>query len=224
MKKLALIAACVVLAGVAVKAEAPPVFSVNGVGYETFTVPGDKVVFLRIDFDKLDGTPWTVYDLFGTNFSHTVAAYYWVNNGWGSENFDGEVWDPGTHKFYRGDVLFVQMEGSASVTNTITIRGEIPGANNGATNDVAPLKSGFNGCGYAYPAAIAITNTTLSSIAGGDIIDIYYWKNNGWGSVGWDGEVWDPANFVMQPGQGYLINKPAAGIVNWTENKPYLWP
>lgn len=229
MKKLsAILVGMSLVAGVVMAAG--PVTSVNGVGYESFSVKSDKSIFIRVDFLKVGGGAWTVYDLFGTNFSHDVYAYYWdPSSGWLSENFYASegIWDPGTIQFNRGDAIFLAMGGNGSVTNTITISGEIPGANNQATNSVISVGEGLNTVGYGFPSAIGITNTTLSSVAGGQDMFLYYWDtSSGWLSVNWysSENVWDPDTFVLQPGQGYFLEKYSVGNVNWTENKPYQWP
>jgi hypothetical protein len=229
MKKSVLLAAGVCLLS-GMTAFADPVTSVNGVGIERFTVAGDRSALIRIDFEKIGGGSWNVYDLFGTNFAHAVTVFYWTPSGWAGENFDPVFveWDPGTTPFYRGDSLFVRMRGTADITNTITIAGEIPGANNGATNTVLGVDSGLNTLGYAYPAPIAITNTTLNVVAGTNQMTVFYWisASSAWGGVNYDPvfQEWDPQEFTLQPGQGYMIRKYGAGTQSWSETKPYNWP
>lgn len=228
MKKLgAFLVGVSLVAGVA--AAANTATSVNGVGFETFSVAGGQSVMIRLDFEKVGGGYWLAKDVFGTNSTLPITVYYWDTgtSGWLSENWlpDDQVWDPGTTHFTRGQSLFVSVAGSPAVTNKFVVSGEIPGANNNAASATLPLVQGFNGVAYSYPSSIAITNTTLSAAAGGGDLSIYYW-NNGWLSVNWlnDDGIWDPSSFVLQPGQGVLVYKFGAGTTSWAETKPYNWP
>ena len=229
MKKSLVITACATLLAGAMAWGANPVYSVNGVGYETFDLVGGQRYMMRIDFEKMNGGAWTLSDIFGTNSAMPMTVYYYIPGfGWQGENWlpDDQIWDPGIKTFTRGDSMFVRMFGTGDLTNKVTISGEIPGANNGATNAAIWLASGFNGVGYSYPSAIALTNTTLSTAANGQPVTVYYWVNGGWQGVNWlpDDGIWDPDNFVMQPGQGYLIKMFGAGSNKWVEAKPYSWP
>lgn len=224
MKKIgAFLVGVGLLAGITVAADSNTATSVNAVGFETFSVPANKSILLRIDFDKIDKTAWTVNDLFGTNFTHDVTVFYWGTTSWLSENFDSvfKEWDPGTTPFYRGDALFVKMKGPAGLTNVIVIAGEVPSASS-TTNT---LNAGMSTVGYAYPVAMPITNTTLSAAAAGSQMTVFYWNQNAgtWGGVNWDPvfQEWDPTEYVFQPGQGYFIRKYAAGVTNWIEPKTY---
>lgn len=229
MKKMSAIIASLCVLSAAAAMAADPVYSVNGVGYESFAIAGGKSAMVRIDFEKVGGGKWTVSELFGTNAVLPMTVYYWSTNtmGWLSEDWlaDDQIWDPGSTLFSRGQSLFVMVSGSSAVTNIFAISGEIPGANNGGSNTVLTLQEGFNGVSYAYPNAIAITNTTLSAAAGGGDLTVYYW-NNGWLSADWLNEdgIWDPDSVIMQPGQGVLVYKRNAGTTSWAEQKKYIYP
>lgn len=228
MKKMSVILASLCVLSAA--AMAADVYSVNGVGYESFSIAGGKSALIRIDFEKVGGGTWKVADLFGTNSVLGMRVYYWNTNtvGWSSVTWDPEdkLWIPSTTPFVRGQSLFVTMFGSSDVTNTFAIAGEVPGSNNGGSNTVLSLVQGFNGVSYAYPNSIAITNTTLSVAAGGSGLSVYYWMNEGWRNVVWDSEdnIWIPSSFVLQPGQGVLVRRYATGSTSWAEEKKYNWP
>ncbi len=232
MKKLRAILVGMSLVAGAVMA-AGPVTSVNGVGYESFAMRGDESALIRVDFKNInrpDGL-WTSTDILGINYTHDVFLFYWdpVTQAWQSETFVSvlQMWDPGTTLFKRGDSVFVQMAGDAGITNSFQISGEIPGSNNNAATSSVPIVSGLNAVGYSYPAAIAITNTTLSSLATGDDLVLYYWVDGlGWQSVNYLNilGMWDNDAFILTPGQGYFLQKLSAGTASWNETKPYNWP
>ena len=223
MKKSIVMAVCAtLLAGAIAWGSGGPVYSQNGVGYQTFDLVGGKWYCLRCDFEKMNGTAWGIGELFGNGLAPFSTVYVLSGGVWSSENWDGSSFDPGVMQITRGDAMLIEAGGAA--TNRITFSGEIPGKNNGATNAVVALGQGFNTAAYSYPQSRAITNLTLGAAAGGEPMSLYYLENGAWGSINWDGSSWDPDSFVLTPGQGTLIDKGSAGTTNWVEQIPYTWP
>ena len=234
MKKLgAFLVGLGLVAGTVFAAATNTATSVNGVGFENFTMRGDQAALIRMDFKNL-GRPdalWTSTDILGTNYTHDIYLYYWdpVGQQWQSETFLAilQAWDPGTTLFNRGQSVFVQMAGDSTVTNHFTISGEIPGGNNNSSTSSVSIVGGLNAVGYSFPNSIALTNTSLSSLSGGDDLFLYYWVDGlGWQSVTYlnIAGIWDNDAFVLMPGQGYFLQKLSSGGTNWTEVKTYVWP
>jgi hypothetical protein len=163
-----------------------------------------------------------------------TRAWYYRNGQWQSELrvFDLDqmksVWQPGTNDFIRGDALFVQMPAGQGAE--ISIKGEVPGNNNLAPTTTVILAAGWTLVGFSYPVDIALTNTTLNTVAHDDDRLWWYESNSGsWASAlrAFDLDkmqsVWTPDNVVLKAGQGYFYQN-AGGLLNWNQSKPYSNP
>jgi hypothetical protein len=223
MKKLSAILVGMSLVAGAVMA-AGPVTSVNAVGYVQKSVVANQYVMMANPFSKMEAgaTKVTIADVFGTNgIPYGFSVLLFDGTGYVGETFYGVYgWDPGTTDVSRADGFWVL----SPATTNLTLSGEVPAASY-ASNTSYVIQQGYQMIGFPYPAEIALTNTSLATVAAyGDTVLVF----NG---IGYDGYTyygsvygWDPADLVLTPGSGYWYYKPSAGSTNWIETKPYNWP
>lgn len=230
MKRLAMVAAVMLVALSVAFGATNEVTSVNAVGFIRTTVPANGWELISLPFERLDGeATYQIVDLF-PDAPLGTRVWFYSDGAWNSEtkSFGGWVTDPigQTNEFIRGDALFVNNTGGSELT--LTVLGEVPDARS-APDSTTVLGMGWTLTGFSYPVDIALTNTTLSAEA--VLGDRLWWWNQDHadGVPNWDSTTmafggWTMPDLVLKAGQGFFFNNNQTANIDWDETKPYVWP
>lgn len=228
MKKITLALLGLAFAGSCAFAQTNQVLSRNAVGYVKLQVETGKLYLARLDFEPLNGVPFTVTNLIGDQLPQGSGVLLWdgAAQSYLPINKTRSGWSPGTNVISRGESFFVRGPASGSSTGyTVFLMGEVPDRFTAPTT-TAPVYQGLGMFGFPYPVEVLWTNTTLAQgSAQGDGLLVwdavgqtyvpYNKTRSGWGTAD---------SLVIQPGQGFWFRKGTAGTTNWIESKPYTWP
>lgn len=201
-------------------AQTSTVTSVNSVGYNTIEIgPGD-LALVTLPFETFGDS--TLENLVGDQLPVGSVAYIWdraTTNYIPSTRSLFGGWS-GTDIVLRGDAFWLKNVGAT--TSTVTFLGEVPAEyNNAATTTVYGIT--LDAVGYAYPANVQWTNTTLAKAAPVGSI-MWYWNQEiqnydpgytkslfgGWST---------PAGFEIEAGKSFWLKSSA--VIDWEEVMPY---
>jgi hypothetical protein len=220
MKKLSAILVGMSLVAGAVMA-AGPVTSVNAVGYVNVSLQSNVWNLVCMPFEKIDKTNPTVGEVFdpdGSGLPAGLAVLLWNGVTYVNEDYyAGYGFYPGTNVIVRGSGAWVR----SPVSIILSLAGQVPSTNVTTTT----LLPGYNLMSFPYPVAMAISNTVLQSLgsAGDSILKVL--PTGGYANADfYAGFGWYPADFLLNPGEGYWYKSQAAISTNWNQTKPYDWP
>ena len=227
------------------------VTSVNVVGFQVNDVLKDKPLslvafpFVAIDSDQsitnLLGGQLTP----GSNVGDADTISFWDAGAQSYQRvyrsvFNGNEWADSSNPFgvttqelFIGRAFWVRSNNGAA-DQVLNMSGEIV-TDNTVTQQVI---AGLNLLSYPYNAEVSMTNTTLSAsmtpgsnLGDSDTISIWdvdtqsyirYYRSvfagNQWAA---SSDPFTPVDLKIQMGQGFWLNRQAAGAFTWTETKPY---
>jgi len=223
MKRMILVVAVLSLVSGLALAQTTEVSSVNVVGYIKVTVPSNGLAFVTVPLETLNGSVFTIPSIISNQLPGGSMAYIWDRNSksYQIESMGRSGWLPGTNRLYRGDGFW--LKGVATTSDyTVTVMGEVPDSILEMTTTVNNISS-VDAAGYAYPADVLWTNTTLAK--GANSADmIYIWNSTNQtysiysiGRSGWN----TPADYKIRAGQAFWYRRGGGGPTNWIETVPY---
>ena len=234
MKKTLVLVGCALLIAPTAFSQ---VYSANAVGYVKKTIAPGALDLLRYDFLAIDGATTTVVEVLpADNTPANTRVFLWDAAG---QQFSietlvsdktGTAWSPGTSEITPGVGFFVQIDAAEAADVDLVMVGEVPGDNNNSAASSVAIVEGLSLVGYAYPASVAWTDTTLAGAAvDGD--RLFTWDtasqqyNIDTYVVDKTGSAWSPGDKVLEPGQGFFYQREiGGGALSWDETKPYAWP
>ena len=210
MKNILVSIVVLLLVVVNVMAQCSPI-GVNIVGFQKTAIPPNGKVMLVLNYVTFGKA--TIKNIIKKQLPVGSSAYIWdrtkgkysqatcKKNGWVGAGANMII--------ERGDAFWLLNAGGK--TNYVMIAGEVPLPMNDSESTAIDGLKGCNAVGYAYPADIIWTNSTLAASAAIDDA-LYIWNVNTQnystyqkGSDGWN----TPVNFVISAGVGFWINTKA---------------
>jgi len=198
------------------------VTSVNAVGYLRVSVPSNALALVTLDFEYLGDGNFTVTNLIGDQLGtsgDTVFIWDRVAKKYNIESRGRFGWSPGTNVIRRGDGIW--LKNTAVTAKEVVFTGEVPDSNTAPTTTLQNLTA-IDAVGYAYPADVAFTNTTLcKNSKNGDTLFLWDVVTQNYviysnGRFGWNPSV-DAVTVKM--GEAFWFK--TATPTNWTEAIPY---
>ncbi len=179
------------------------VYSVNAVGYINVTVAAGK---LGLVANQLNAGGNTVNDVIPTAPDGTILYKYAGASGFTIIGREFGEWGAGgAENLKPGTGFFVANNGATDLT--ITFVGEVP------TGSLStPLTQGLNLVGSQVPQAGKISTDLGYTAADGD--QVFQWDATAQTykpAVGFEFGAWSPAEPEVAVGEGFFLNKAAAG-------------
>jgi len=194
--------------------------SVNAVGFVNVSLQSNVWKLVCMPFDKVDNTLPTIGDVLdpnGNSLPNGLTVLLWNGITYVNEDYyTGFGFYPGTNKLVRGSGAWVRSPSDI----TIAIAGQVPSTNQTTT----AIDPGYNLVSFPYPVSTPISNTVLQVI--GSVGDsILRATPTGYDSADFYlGFGWYPADFMLNPGEGYWYRSQSLTATNWNQPKPYQWP
>jgi len=202
-------------------AQTGTVTSVNSVGYNSIVVKPNEFLLLCLPFETFDDS--NLQNLIGDQVPESSKAYIWdraTTNYLVATLARGGVWDT-TNLILRGDAFWLKSS-SATETSVVTLLGEVPHEYNQSATTTVYNVGGLDAVGYAYPADVDWTNTTLAKNAV-ENDKMYFWDE---GAQDYAiltvarGGAWD-STVIVPAGRAFWFKKADGSSVDWTEIVPY---
>lgn len=205
---------------IAVAVVAQEAVSVNAVGYTKIDIGPQKLALVSVDFESFTNS--TINELIGNQLSGASLAWVWsrTNSTYIPFSLGRGGWTPNPGPtILRGDAFWLY-NGSATVTSSVCILGEVPSESIGITNTVVLNCNGINALGYPYPSAEYWTNTALAKNATTGNLWLWDTVNQTYlpysvGRGGWN----TPPGQKIKPGEAFWLQSDST--TNWSSPKPY---
>ena len=230
MKKTIWMVVGAVLAASVVAATAQEVLAQNSIGYiKRQLPPGGDLITVSLPLHSMTAETHVFTNLslateapLGSSVSFwDVHAQRWVGGSRGGRGWDANV---KTQVIAAGEFFFLKGPAVSTVTNEITITGELPNESIWTHNILG--SSALGNMANPYPADFVFGTSSLASNAtlGSSVsfwdVNSQRWVGGSKGGRGWDANV---RTQVVSATEGFFLRQ-AGAATQWTVTKPYTWP